>query len=106
MLISAKCCHFTLKDITSLMELIVGNSVISMAVLVRSIVAPQDTVAQAQDIMLMAIVRLKWKKLSEIQFMLIVKITSALLVSQKKRAPSGMFRKKQTVLSTILIHIL
>ena len=42
-----------------------GNSVISMAVLVRSIVAPQDTVAQAQDIMLMAIVRLKWKKLSE-----------------------------------------
>ena len=105
MLISAKCCHFTLKDITSLMELIVGNSVISMAVLVRSIVAPQDTVAQAQDIMLMAIVRLKWKKLSEIHFMLTVKTTFVLLASQRKCAPSGTYRNGQTVLSMILIHI-
>ena len=89
-----------------LMEPIVGNSVINMVVHVRSIVAQLDIAAQVQDIMSMAIVQLKWKRLSEIQFMLIVKIIFALLVSQKKRAPSGMFRKKQTVLSTILIHIL
>ena len=89
-----------------LMEPIVGNNVINMVVHVRSIVAQLDIAAQVQDIMSMAIVQLKWKRLSEIQFMLIVKIIFALLVSQKKRVPSGMFRRKQTVLSTILIHIL
>ena len=101
MLISAKCCHFTLKDITSLMELIVGNSVISMAVLVRSIVAPQDTVAQAQDIMLMAIVRLKWKKLLGTQFMLTKRIIFVLRENQKRHAPIGILNIILIVLEMI-----
>ena len=78
-----------------------GNSVISMAVLVRSIVALPDTVVQVQDIMLMAIVRLKWKKLSEIQFMLTKKIIFVLLGNLKRHAPIGILNIILIVLEMI-----
>ena len=79
------------------MELIVGNNVINMVALVPNIVVQPDSAAQVQDITLMVIVPLKWKKLLEIQFMPIVKITFVLLGNQKKRVLNGTYRKKQIV---------
>ena len=85
------------------MEPIVGNNVINMVVLVPNTVVQPDSVAPVQDITLMAIVPLKWKKLLEIQFMPIVKITFVLLGNRKKRVPNGTYRKKQIVRLMILI---
>ena len=81
----------------------VGNNVINMVVHVRSTVALLDTAVLVRDIMLMAIVLLKWKKRFEIQFMPIVKITFVSLENQKKRVRNGIYKKKQIVLSMILI---
>ena len=85
---------------------IVGNNVINMVALVRNIVVQPDSAAQVHDITLMVTVPLKWKKLLEIQFMPIVKITFVLLGNRKKHVPNGTYRKKQIVrlMISILIH--
>ena len=88
------------------MEPIVGNNVINTVVLVPNTVVQPDSVAPVQDITLMVTVPLKWKKLLEIQFMPIVKITFVLLGNRKKRVPNGTYRKKQIVrlMISILTH--
>ena len=80
----------------------VGNNVISMAGLVLNIAAQPGIVARARDTMLMAIVHWKWKKRSEIQFMLIEKIIFVLLENLKRRAPIGISSITQIVLEMIL----
>ena len=76
----------------------VGNNVISMAGLVLNIAAQPGIVARARDTMLMAIVHWKWKKRSEIQFMLIERIIFVLLENQKRHAPIGILNIIQIVL--------
>ena len=67
----------------------VGNNVINMEELVLNIVALLGTAVRARDIMLMEIVHWKWKKRSEIQFMLTERIIFVLLENQKRHAPIG-----------------
>ena len=80
----------------------VGNNVISMVGLVLNIAAQPGIVAPARDTMLMGIVHWKWKKLSEIQFMLIEKIIFVLLENLKRRAPIGISNITQIVPEMIL----
>ena len=87
----------------SLMELIAGNNVINTVVPVRNIVALLDIAALVQDIMLMAIVRLKWKKLLGTQFMLAKRIIFVLLENQKRHAPIGILNIILIVLEMILV---
>ena len=91
------------QDIMSLMELIAGNNVINTVVPVRNIVALLDIAALVQDIMLMAIVRLKWKKLLGTQFMLAKRIIFVLLENQKRHAPIGILNIILIVLEMILV---
>ena len=85
----------------SLMELIAGNNAINTVVPVRNIVALLDIAALVQDIMLMAIVRLKWKKLLGTQFMLTKRIIFVLRENQKRHAPIGILNIILIVLEMI-----
>ena len=87
----------------SLMELIAGNNVINMVELVRSIVALLDIAALVQGIMLMATVRLKWKKLLGTQFMPTKRIIFVLLENQKRHAQIGILSIIQIVPEMILV---
>ena len=91
------------QDIMSLMELIAGNNAINTVVPVRNIVALLDIAALVQDIMLMAIVRLKWKKLLGTQFMLTKRIIFVLRENQKRHAPIGILNIILIVLEMILV---
>ena len=80
----------------------VGNNVINMEGLVLNIVALLGTAVRARDIMLMEIVHWKWKKRSEIQFMLTERIIFVLLENQKRHAPIGILNIIRIVLVMIL----
>ena len=80
----------------------VGSNVTNMEGLVLNIVALLGSVARAQDIMSMGIVHWKWKKLSEIQFMLIGKIIFVWLENLKRHVPIGISNIIQIVLEMIL----
>ena len=80
----------------------VGNNVINMEGLVLNIVARLGTVVRARGIMLMEIVHWKWKKRSEIQFMLTERIIFVLLENQKRHAPIGILNIIRIVLVMIL----
>ena len=84
------------------MVLTVGNNVINTAGLVLNIVALLGTAVRARDIMLMEIVHWKWKKRSEIQFMLTERIIFVLLENQKRHAPIGILNIIRIVLAMIL----
>ena len=85
-----------------LMVPIVGNNVTNMEGLVLNIAALLGFVALARDIMSMGIVHWKWKKRSEIQFMLIEKIIFVLLENLKRHVPIGILNITQIVLEMIL----
>ena len=84
------------------MVLIVGNNVINMEVLVLNIVALLGIAVRVRDIMLMEIVHWKWKKQSEIQFMLTERIIFVLLENLKRHAPIGILNIIRIVLVMIL----
>ena len=91
-----------MKDIMLLMVPTVGSNVTNTEGLVLNIVALLGSVARAQDIMSMGIVHWKWKKRSEIQFMLIEKIIFVWLENLKRHAPIGILNIIQIVLEMIL----
>ena len=80
----------------------VGSNVTNMEGLVLNIAALLGFVARARDIMSMGIAHWKWKKPSEIQFMLIEKIIFVLLENLKRHAPTGILNITQIVLEMIL----
>ena len=80
----------------------VGSNVTNMEGLVLNIAALLGFVARARDIMSMGIVHWKWKKRSEIQFMLIEKIIFVWLENLKRHVPIGTLNIIQIVLEMIL----